>query len=162
MRERLYRIIFEADSPAGKAFDVGLLVAIVASVVVVLLDSVQLINAEYSRLLHQLEWLFTILFTVEYVLRLYCVQRPGHYARSFFGIIDLLSVLPTYMSLFLVGSQQLIVIRVLRLLRIFRVFKLARYLGHANILLSAMKSSMPKIIVFLGTVMTVVVVVGTA
>jgi voltage-gated potassium channel len=162
VRERLYRIIFEADTPAGKAFDVGLLVAIVASVVVVLLDSVRLINAEYSRLLHQLEWLFTILFTVEYVLRLYCVQRPGHYARSFFGIIDLLSVLPTYMSLFLVGSQQLIVIRVLRLLRIFRVFKLARYLGHANILLSAMKSSMPKIIVFLGTVMTVVVVVGTA
>ncbi len=162
MRERLYRIIFEADTPAGKVFDVALLLAIVASVMVVLLDSVHVISVEHTRLFHGLEWVFTILFTVEYGLRLYCVQRPGQYARSFFGIIDLLSVLPSYLSLVFAGSQQLIVIRVLRLLRIFRVFKLARYLGHANILLSAMKSSTPKIIVFLGTVMTIVVVVGTA
>ena len=162
MRGRLYRIIFEADTPAGKLFDVALLLAIVASVVVVMLDSVQSISAEHRTLLYSLEWMFTILFTVEYVLRLYCVERPVRYARSFFGVIDVLSVLPTYLSLVLAGSQQLIVIRVLRLLRIFRVFKLARYLGHANILLSAMKSSTPKIIVFLGTVISIVVVVGTA
>ncbi len=162
MRQRIYRIIFEADTPAGKAFDVALLLAIVASVVVVMVDSVRSIRAEHGAVLYGLEWAFTILFTAEYLLRLYCVERPIRYARSFFGIIDLLSVLPTYASLFLAGSQQLIVIRVLRLLRIFRVFKLARYLGHANILLSAMKSSTPKIIVFLGTVITIVVVVGTA
>jgi len=162
VRERIYRIIFEADTPAGKAFDVGLLLAILASVAVVMVDSVQSINQKHGALLHSLEWVFTILFTVEYVLRLYCVRRPARYARSFFGVIDLLSVLPTYLSLFLAGGQQLIVIRVLRLLRIFRVFKLARYLGHANILLAAMKSSTPKIIVFLGTVATIVVVVGTA
>lgn len=162
MRGSLYRIIFEADTPSGKLFDVVLLLAIIASVVVVMLDSVQSINAEHRALLYGLEWTFTILFTVEYGLRLYCVERPLRYARSFFGVIDLLSVLPTYLSLILAGSQQLIVIRVLRLLRIFRVFKLARYLGHANILLSAMKSSTPKLIVFLGTVISIVVVVGTA
>ncbi len=162
MRDRLYRIIFEADTPAGKAFDVALLLAIVASVVVVILDSVRSISARHSALLYRLEWTFTILFTLEYLLRLYCVRRPTRYAGSFFGVIDLLSVLPTYLSLFLAGGQQLIVIRVLRLLRIFRVFKLARFLGHANILLAAMKNSTPKIIVFMGTVCTIVVVVGTA
>ena len=162
VRKRVYRIIFEADTPSGKLFDVALLVAIVTSVVVVLLDSVQAIRVEYSGLLYALEWVFTALFTIEYALRIYCVRHPARYARSFFGIVDLLSVLPTYLSLVLVGSQQLIVIRVLRLLRIFRVFKLARYLGHANILMSAMKSSTPKIIVFLGTVLTIVVIAGTA
>jgi voltage-gated potassium channel len=159
-RERLHEIIFEAETPEGKAFDVALLVCIVASVVTVLLDSVASIRAQYGTLLRALEWTFTILFTVEYVLRLATVGRPLRYALSFFGLVDLLAIVPTYLSVFIAGAQSLIVIRALRLLRIFRVLKLAHFLGEARMLGAALQASLRKITVFLGTVLTIVLIVG--
>ncbi len=159
-RGRLHEIIFEADTPAGKAFDVALLWAIVLSVIAVSLDSVPSIQQRYGEALRLIEWGFTALFTVEYVLRLLAVQRPSRYALSFFGIVDLLAVAPTYLSLFWAGSQSLLVIRVLRLLRVFRVLKLSRFLSEADVLVRALRASRPKIVVFLGTVLTVVVIVG--
>jgi voltage-gated potassium channel len=161
-RERLHEIIFEADTPSGRLFDVALLWAILLSVVTVMLDSVSWISARHGDLLRGLEWFFTALFTVEYLLRMYCVERPARYARSFFGLVDLVSVLPTYLSFFIAGTQSLLVIRALRLLRVFRVLKLAKYLGEAQVLMAALKASRPKIIVFVGTVLTVVVIVGAA
>jgi voltage-gated potassium channel len=160
-RERLHEIIFEAETPAGKAFDVALLVAIVASVVTVILESVTSIRAQYGPILRGMEWTFTILFTVEYVLRLLTVGRPMKYATSFFGIVDLLAVVPTYLSIFFAGAQSLIVIRALRLLRIFRVLKLAQFVGEARMLRAALFASLRKIIVFLGTVVTIVLIVGS-
>jgi voltage-gated potassium channel len=159
-RERLHEIIFEAETPAGKAFDLALLVCIVASVATVMLESVSSIRAQYGTILRALEWGFTILFTVEYVLRLICVGRPLRYATSFFGVVDLLAIAPTYLSIFFAGAQSLIVIRALRLLRIFRVLKLAHFVGEASMLREALRASMRKITVFLGTVLTVVVIVG--
>lgn len=160
-RARLHEVIFEADTPAGKGFDVGLLVAILASVLVVILESVSWVRAEWGFVLRGLEWTFTILFTVEYVLRLLAVERPGLYARSFFGIVDLLAIVPTYLSVLLPGTQSLLVIRMLRLLRIFRIFKLGRYVGEADVLAKALRSSRPKILVFLWSVLAIVVVVGS-
>ncbi len=122
-RGRLHEIIFEAETPGGKAFDVALLVAIVLSVLAVCLESVAGVRAVWGGPLRAAEWLFTILFTIEYVLRLTCVGRPWRYARSFFGLVDLLAVVPTYLSLLVAGTQSLIVIRALRLLRIFRILK---------------------------------------
>jgi voltage-gated potassium channel len=161
-RQRAFTIIFEADTPVGKAFDVALLVAIIASVVAVMLESVQWISSEYRFALRVTEWVFTILFSCEYVLRLACVPRATRYARSFFGIVDLLSIAPTYLSLLIPGTHSLLVIRSLRLLRVFRVFKLAHFLGEANVLADALRASMRKVLVFLGTVMLIVVIVGTA
>ncbi|MBT8485711.1 MAG: ion transporter [Phycisphaerales bacterium] len=161
LQNLLHEIIFEADTRAGKAFDVGLLLAIVISIVAVALESVAEIRTEYGQLLRTIEWIMTILFTIEYVLRLYCVGRPIRYAVSFFGIIDLLSILPTYLSLFMVGTQSLLVIRALRLLRVFRVFKLAHFISEANVLREAMRSSLRKIIVFLGTVLSLILILGT-
>ena len=161
-RLRLHEVIFEADTRAGKAFDVALLLCIVVSVTAVVLESVASIRAQYGGPLRAAEWLFTILFTVEYVLRLACVRRPARYAVSFFGIVDLLAIVPTYLSIFFTGSQSLIVIRALRLLRVFRVFKLAHFIGEAETLRRAMRASSRKIIVFLGTVSTMVVILGTA
>lgn len=155
-------VIFEADTPAGKGFDVGLLIAIVASVGAVMLESVAAIRAQHGTTLRVVEWAFTLLFTVEYALRLACVVQPAAYARSFFGLVDLLSIVPTYLSLVLPGSQSLIVIRALRLLRVFRVFKLARFLGEANVILTALRTSRPKVIVFVGTVLILVLILGTA
>lgn len=160
-RERIYEIVFEADTPAGRAFDVALLVAILLSVLAVMLESVESIKAQYGPALLTFEWVFTALFTLEYLLRLYAVRYPLRYAFSFFGIVDLLSIVPTYMNYFLQGGHSpLLVIRALRLLRVFRVLKLARFLGEANVLSTALRNSGPKIIVFLGTVMTVVTVVA--
>ncbi len=163
-RYRLHEIIFEADTPAGRAFDVVLLVAIVASVVAVSLESIDPAaapwRARWGPWLRAAEWLFTVLFSVEYALRLTCVRRPFAYARSFFGVVDLLAVLPTYLSLVLPGAQSLLVIRALRLLRVFRVFKLAHFLAEARVLRSALAASRPKIVVFLGTVLTIVLIVG--
>ncbi len=161
-RQRLHEVIFEADTPVGKAFDVALLWLIVASVVVVMLTSVSEIDARYHSWLSTAEWAFTLLFTAEYALRLACVRSPLRYARSFFGVVDLLAILPTYVGLLFPGAASLVVIRSLRLLRVFRVLKLGRYLGEANVLLGALRTSRPKIIVFLGTVLTVLVVVATA
>jgi len=160
-RERLRVIIFEADTPTGKAFDVALLAAILASVAALMLDSVASIRAEYGRVLDIAEWTFTLLFTLEYVLRLACVPVPWHYARSFFGIVDILAILPTYLSLLIPGAEHLLVIRALRLLRVFRVFKLGRFLGEANVLRTAIAGSRHKITVFLGTIMILVTILGT-
>lgn len=163
-RRRLHEVIFEADTPAGRAFDVALLVAIVASVVAVSLESIDPSGAPWRAgwgpWLRAAEWVFTVLFTVEYLLRLACVQRPFAYARSFYGVVDLLAVLPTYLSVVLPGAQSLLVIRALRLLRVFRVFKLAHFLAEARVLRTALVAARPKIVVFLGTVLTIVLIVG--
>jgi len=161
-REQLRIIIFEADTPLGKLFDVGLLATIALSILAVMLESVHAIEEEYGAYLRWAEWFFTISFSIEYVLRLIAVPRPLHYARSFFGVVDLLSIMPTYLSLIIPGSQSLLVIRSLRLLRIFRVFKLARFLGEANVLRTALQSSRHKVLVFLGTVLVLIVILGTA
>jgi voltage-gated potassium channel len=160
-RERMRIIIFEADTRAGKAFDVALLVTIGLSILAVMLESVPDIKSEHRSLLRAAEWVFTGLFAIEYGLRLISVSRPLRYARSFFGVVDLLSILPSFVSLFVPGSQSMLVIRALRLLRIFRVFKLARFLGEANILVNAMRASGHKIGVFLGTLSILIVIVGT-
>ena len=160
-RGRLHEIIFEADTPAGKAFDVWLLIFIIVSVIVVMLESVASVREAYGPLLRAIEWVVTLLFTAEYVLRLYSVGRPLAYAFSFYGVVDLLSILPTYLSLVFVGAQSLLVIRALRLLRVFRVLKLVHFVGEASELRAALGASMRKIIVFLGAVMTVVLIVGS-
>ena len=161
-REKLRVIIFEADTPAGKAFDVGLLVAILLSVLAVLLDSVTTFRSQHGQLLTSAEWIFTLLFTAEYALRLICSPRPLHYARSFFGVVDLLAILPTYLSLLFPGAESMIVIRGLRLLRVFRVFKLGQFLGEASLLRNALASSRHKITVFLGTITILVTILGAA
>ncbi len=158
---KLHELIYEADTPAGKAVDLTLLACIVVSVVAVILESVPAIGAAYSTPLHAVEWFFTVLFTVEYGLRLYCVGRPWRYALSFFGIVDLLAILPTYLSLFFAGTQSLIVIRALRLLRVFRVLKLVHFVGAERMLGAALKASVRKIVVFLGAVLTLVLIIGS-
>lgn len=160
-RRRLYVIIFEADTRAGKLFDVVLIAAILASVVVVMIDSVDAIRARHGLLLGILEWLFTLLFTAEYLTRLMVVKKPLRYATSFFGIIDLLAILPSYLSLFLTGTHYLVDIRALRLLRIFRVLKLSPYLSEANVIVQALVASRRKIAVFLTTVLIAVVILAT-
>jgi voltage-gated potassium channel len=161
LREKVWRIIFLSDTPAGKAFDVVLLVLISLSVLVVMLESVEPLAAEYRPLFRSLEWLFTAIFTAEYAVRIFVVRRKSRYVFSFFGIVDLLSILPTYIALFLTGSQYLMVIRVLRLLRMFRVLKMARHIGEASVLLNALKASRPKVAVFLFGVMSLVCIEGT-
>jgi voltage-gated potassium channel len=153
-------VIFGHETAAGKAFDVVLIGAILASVGIVMLDSVAALAAHHPAFL-KAEWIFTLLFTAEYVLRLLSVRRPSGYALSFFGVVDLLAVLPTYLSLLVPGGQYLIVIRILRVLRVFRVLKLAQYVGEARTLGSALRASRYKITVFLFTVLTLVVVVGS-
>jgi voltage-gated potassium channel len=160
-RARIHEIIFGAETPAGKAFDVVLLVLIILSVVAVMLESTNSIAVRYGQWLRAIEWVVTILFTIEYLLRLYCVGKPASYARSFFGIVDLLAILPTYLSLIIPGAQSLLVIRALRLLRVFRVLKLAHFVGEARELRAALRASARKIIVFLGAVLTIVVIVGS-
>ena len=160
-REHLRRIIFEHDTQAGKAFDVALLAVILFSVLLVFLESVEELSQRYETGLLALEWVVTLLFTVEYVARLLTARRPGRYARSFFGIIDLLSVLPVYLSLLIPGAQSLLVIRSLRLLRVFRVFKMAQWLSEASFLVRAIRSSTRKIAVFLVVVVLINVIVGS-
>lgn len=162
IREKLYRIIFKTDTPAAKAFDVWLLWAIGLSVIVVMLDSVESIHSQFPVLLYRVEWVFTLIFTLEYLVRLYCVRNRHKYALSFFGVIDLLAILPSYLNLVVDGAQYLMVIRILRLLRVFRVFKLVRYLDEMSLLILALRASRAKITVFLGAVITVVVVIGAS
>lgn len=159
-RTKIYEVIFEADTPSGKLFDVLLIVAILLSVTVVFLESIEVLKNDYGRIFYALEWGFTILFTVEYLLRIICVNKPLKYIFSFYGIIDFLSIAPTYLSLIVVGSQYLLAIRILRLLRVFRVFKLTNLLTQSNILVGALKASRAKIAVFLFAVLTSVVVIG--
>jgi len=160
-RLRLYTIIFEADTRAGRLFDQGLIAVILLSVTVVVLDSVASIQARFGPVLDVLEWLFTGLFTIEYLARLVCVQRPLVYARSFFGVIDLLSTLPTYVALLAPGAHVFIDVRILRLLRMFRVFKLGSYVAEYNTLGRALQASRRKILVFLSIVMMAVLIMGT-
>ena len=159
-RSQLYEIIFKADTPAGKAFDVALIICILASVGVVMLDSVATISDQYHGLFYGLEWLFTVLFTIEYILRLVCVPSKLRYTTSFFGVIDLLSILPTYLGLFARGMSYLKVIRILRVLRVFRILKLGNHTKQADLLRQALYASRAKIMVFLCFVLTLVVVIG--
>ncbi len=159
-QRRLFVTIFQTGTRTGRAFDVGLILVILTSVAVVMMESVATLDARYGRLLFWLEWLFTILFTLEYLLRLACVRSPRTYALSFYGIVDFLAFVPAYLELLLAGSGYLLVIRMLRILRLFRVLKLGRYIGAANSLLEALRRSRGKIIVFLYTVLTLVVIFG--
>ncbi len=161
-RHRLHVIIFEADTPAGKAFDVTLIVCIALSIIVVMLDSMQGIRETYRDWIYFFEWLFTLLFTVEYLLRLFGVGRPWRYVTSFYGIVDLLSIIPTYLSLILPGTQYFLIIRTLRVLRVFRIFKLAQYVSEARLLTQALHASRRKITIFLFTVLNIVIIVGAA
>ncbi len=161
-RERWREIIFEADTPAGKAFDVALLVAILASVLAVMLESVESVRVNAGAALRIAEWTFTVVFTAEYVARLVVVESPLRYARSFFGLVDLLAILPSYLSMLLPGAHSMLVIRALRLLRIFRVFKLGRFLGEQNLLLTSLRMSGAKVLVFLATVLILDLIVGSA
>lgn len=160
LRLRLRRIIFESDTHTGRAFDIGLLIAIIISVVAVMLDSMTAVHDRFGKELYILEWTVTIVFSLEYLLRMWTIGRPMRYILSFYGLIDLLAILPTYLSLILAGSQYLIIIRILRILRIFRILKLGRYLAASSVLVIAMKESRHKIVVFLEVILTIVVIVG--
>lgn len=161
IKQKLYEIIFEADTPAGKLFDVVLLVVILLSVVLVMLESVPSIAANNLLTLHKLEWIITGIFTVEYLLRILITKRPVRYIFSFYGIIDFLSVIPTYLSLVFVGSHSLVVIRMLRLIRVFRILKLTRYTSAGQSLRRALWASREKISVFIFLVLILVVIIGT-
>ena len=161
VKEKIYAIIFESDTSAGKGFDLILIASILFSVIVVFLDSVEYYNERYGTVLYVLEWLFTIIFTVEYFLRIYSIGRPTMYMRSFFGVIDLLSIIPTYISVFLPASRYLSVIRILRVLRIFRILKLILYIGEADLLLKAIVASRRKIIIFLFSILAMVTIFGS-
>jgi voltage-gated potassium channel len=159
-RHTLHEIIFEADTTAGKAFDILLLLLIILSTAAVILESVAAVRDAIGPALRVVEWAITIIFTVEYLLRLLAVKQPLSYARSFFGIVDLLAILPTWLSLVFTGTQSLVVIRGLRLLRVFRILKLAHFLREARLLKTALRASMGKIVVFLGTICTLLVIIG--
>ena len=160
-RDYWYEVIFEADTRKGKIFDLLLLIVIVISVILVMLESVDSIREEYRESLRIAEWIITIVFTIEYVIRIIIVRRPWKYIKSFYGIIDFLAVIPTYVSLFLIGSQSLLVIRILRLLRVFRILKLTRYTNAGSVLSRAIWASREKISVFIFSVVTLVVIIGT-
>jgi len=159
-RESINEVIFGSETRLGRVFDILLIVSIVCSVVVVMLGSVVHLQLQYQQVFFYLEWFFTLLFTLEYTLRIIAVQRPLLYARSFFGIVDFLSIIPTYLSLFVPSAKYMLVIRILRLLRIFRVLKLTAYMGEAQVLMGALIKSWRKILVFLYTILTLVVVFG--
>lgn len=161
IRDRIHEVIFEAETFWGKIFDVVLLVAIVLSVIAVMLESVVEIRVNYGKALYIAEWIFTILFTLEYIARLWSVNQPMKYAKSFFGIIDLLSILPAYLALVISGAQAFLILRSIRLLRVFRVLKMVRFLGEASELSRALKASKIKILVFVGVVFILVVILGT-
>jgi voltage-gated potassium channel len=161
LRLRLYTVIFEADTRAGLRFDLFLIAAILVSILVVMLDSVHLIRLRHGALINAFEWAFTFLFTVEYLARLYCVRHPLRYAISFFGIIDLLSILPTYLALFFPEVHALLDVRILRLIRIFRVFKLTLYVAEYQSLMQALRASRRKILVFISLVLMAVLLLGT-
>lgn len=160
-RSKLHEVIFEADTLAGRAFDLVLILSISLSVLAVVLDSVASVHDRWGQILFFAEWAFTILFTIEYILRIVSVKQPKRYIFSFFGLVDLLAIIPTYLSVIIPGSQYLLVIRILRVLRIFRVLKLATYIGEAKLLTTALRHSRRKITVFLFTVITMVIILGS-
>ena len=160
-KEKLHEIIYEADTKEGKLFDVVLLFAIIASIVLVMLESIESFDEKYHYFLNVSEWIITILFSIEYILRVVSIKKPLKYIFSFYGIIDLLSTIPKYLSFILVGSHSLVALRALRLLRVFRILKLARYVGASNKLLVALRASRAKIAVFLFFVVIVCIILGT-
>ena len=161
LKSRLYDIIFEADTPKGKAFDISLMIVIILSIIFVMLESVSYISKEYGTLLNIAEWVITIIFTFEYILRLWIVRKPHTYIFSFYGIIDLLSILPSYLGLIFIGGQSLMVIRALRLLRVFRILKISRYTSESKTISTALKASRAKISVFIFAVLMIVIIIGT-
>ena len=158
---RLHRVIYEADTPAGKLFDILLLITILLSVLFVALESVNFIDNKYHFFLDNSEWVFTIIFTIEYIVRIICVRRPLSYILSFYGIIDLISILPKYITLLTAGSHSLLALKTLRLLRVFRILKLTPYIGESNILLKALYASRRKISVFIFGVLILCIIFGT-
>lgn len=160
-KTKLHDIIYEADTPAGKLFDIVLLITIIASIILVMLESVNSIDAKFHEFLNIAEWIITVLFSIEYIARIITVNKPIKYITSFYGIIDLLSTIPKYISLIVGGVHALAALRALRLLRVFRILKLARYLGASNNLVNALKASRAKISVFLFAVIIVAVILGT-
>lgn len=160
-RRKVHLVIFGTHTTAGKNFDIILLWAILLSIVVVMLESVPAVHDQYGHILRVVEWIFTVLFSIEYLARIISVKKPMRYIFSFYGLVDILSILPTYLSLIIAGSHYLLIIRTLRLLRIFRIFKLVRFVGEADILKSALAASMHKIIVFFGAVLCIVMITGT-
>ena len=160
-RRGIHEVVFESETPAGRIFDVTLIALILLSVAAVILESVRGVRDVFGPELHIAEWFFTILFTFEYILRLLSVKRPLRYALSFYGLVDLAAIVPTYLSLFVAGTHYFLAIRILRLLRIFRILKLAEYTSESRIITSALKASRKKIFVFLVAVLTIVTVVGS-
>jgi voltage-gated potassium channel len=160
-KHRLHEVIYEADTKGGKIFDVILLIAILASIILVMLESVESINSKYGALLNISEWIITILFSFEYIFRIISIKKPFKYIFSFYGVIDLLSTLPKYLSLIFIGGHHLAALRALRLLRVFRILKLARYVGESNNLMKALKASKAKIAVFLFFVVILCIILGT-
>ena len=160
-REKIHSVVYESSTPAGKAFDVTLLFLIFTSILVVMLDSVESLHSRYGNLFLTLEWTYTILFTIEFILRLICIKKPLRFIFSFFGIIDILSIIPTYLGLIYAGAQTLLVVRALRLLRVFRIFKLRHYVNEMQFLLQAIKGSIRKISIFMMMVFTTVIVLGS-
>ena len=162
LKDHIHKIIFEADTPAGKLFDVLLIWSILISVALVILESVNRFKMEYQTILTAGEWFFTLLFTLEYIVRIYVTRKKRAYIFSFYGVVDFLAILPTFISLILPGAQYFMVIRILRLMRVFRVFKLSGYTSEANILAMALNASRRKIFVFFSTIAVLVVVIGAA
>lgn len=160
-KQKLYKVIFESSTSAGRTFDIILIITIIFSIIVVMLDSVSYYNIAYGNILYILEWIFTILFTTEYILRILSVRNPKNYITSFYGIIDLFSIIPTYVSLFIPGAQYLMLLRTLRLLRLFRVLKMVKYVEGSSIILRALRVSAPKIIVFLFTIFSITIIAGS-
>lgn len=161
LKHKLHEIIYEADTPAGKIFDIVLLIAILASVLFVMLESIDSIQEKHGYLLNIAEWVITILFSIEYILRIFSINKPAKYIFSFYGVIDFLSTVPKYLSLILVGSHNLVALRALRLLRVFRILKITRYVGESNRLMIALKASKAKISVFLFFVLILCIILGT-
>ena len=160
-KTKLHEIIYEADTPAGKLFDVILLIVILASIVLVMLESVKSIDIKYHKFLNVSEWVITILFTLEYIARIITVKKPLKYITSFYGIIDLLSTIPKYLSFFLVGGHSLVALRALRLMRVFRILKLVRFIGESNNLIRALKASRVRIAVFISFILILCTILGT-
>jgi voltage-gated potassium channel len=160
-REKIHEIIFEAETSSGKIFDIVLLIMIFSSIIVLMLETVPKYYASYKQLFYILEWVYTIFFTIEYLLRIYSVYRPVYYIKSFFGVIDLLSILPSYLTIFIPGMHSLMIVRGLRLLRVFRIFKLDSFTEQGNIILSALIESRKKLIIFAVTIIIMVTIFGS-
>jgi voltage-gated potassium channel len=160
-KSRLHEIIYEADTKEGKLFDVVLLILIIASIIVVMLESVKSYSEQYGDFLNIAEWIITILFTIEYFARIIAIKKPSQYIFSFFGVIDFLSTIPKYLAIFFVGSHALVALRALRLMRVFRILKLTRFIGASNNLMLALKASKAKIFVFLSFVVVLCIILGT-